>query len=271
MDDSKSDKTIPATPEVTAGAAQPSEGQREIAKHAINSKGHPQSITFNTIEDKILFGATELERFFARVVRRLNLTAGARFETARRHKSKNRASTASIIVLTMYAILFSMISTLPSVETKARELLSMLSIFMSSFIAAFSLFEASKRYDARSEGFLRCAVEMQCLRDKAQIMLFSPTCSWDDVKEIEGRYGELLHKYTDNHAVIDYHMHRASIGKLDKWRRFRLRIRVFFNIWGLFMLSIISPAIVIMLYMVVRNVFLKADSWMYILPATAKV
>jgi SMODS and SLOG-associating 2TM effector domain family 5 len=94
------------------------------------------SVSLDEIE-KVLGTTTDpVQRRMAFVIRRLSLTCGARFETARRHKKKNRTSMISIIVLSMYAIFFSMSATLSTFQAASKELLSMYSIFMAQITQA---------------------------------------------------------------------------------------------------------------------------------------
>lgn len=186
-----------------------------------------------------------LERRLAFLVRRLSFTSGARFETARRHKKKNRTSIISIIILSMYAIFFSMMASYSAIGQQTKELLSMFSIFMSSFILAFALYEDSKRYDARSETFLRCATELQVLRDQAATRLSAGNVDLGFIEQMEARYHAILSGYTDNHSVLDYGAHQISLGKVVGPRLVTFKLLYLVNIW---LMPIIAATAPIMLY-----------------------
>jgi hypothetical protein len=210
------------------------------------------SVSLDEIEKVLAVSADPAKRRMAFVIRRLSFTCGARFETARRHKKKNRTSIISIIVLSMYAIFFFMSATLSTFQATSKELLSMYSIFMASFILAFSLYEASKRYDARSESFLRCANEVQKLRDEGTTALTCGAVELKDVEKLESDYHRLLLEYTDNHSLLDYTAHLASIGKIVGPRLLLVKFLYFLNIWFMPILAAASPFILFLMFKVVR-------------------
>lgn len=191
----------------------------------------------------------------ANLVKRFNATSGIRFETARRHKKKHRTSTLSIILLSFYAIFFSMLSTFKvGASDVYRDLLGLLSIFMSSFIVALTVYENSKRYDARSELFLRCANSIQELRDRAVILLRMKCLKWEEIQELELEYHRVIDAYTDNHSHLDQD-ERASLNnrmpaEKANWHRFLY----FGNVWTLPLLSLISPVFVFVLYVAFTKV-----------------
>jgi SMODS and SLOG-associating 2TM effector domain family 5 len=215
--------------------------------------GKKHSVSLDEIERVLKRSTNPIERRMAFVIRRLSLTCGARFETARRHKKKNRTSLISIIVLSMYAIFFSMTATLNVVIPAAKELLSMYSIFMASFILAFSVYEASKRYDARSESFLRCANEIQKLRDEAATRMMCADIQIGDIEKLETKYHKLLLEYTDNHSLLDYLAHMASIGKIVGPRLIWVRILYLVNIWFMPFLAVASPFILFLMFKIVAS------------------
>lgn len=210
------------------------------------------SVSLDEIEKILGISTDPVQRRMAFVIRRLSFTCGARFETARRHKKKNRTSMISIIVLSMYAIFFSMSATLSTFQATSKELLSMYSIFMASFILAFSLYEASKRYDARSDSFLRCANEIQKLRDDGATILTCGAVTLGDVAKLEDDYHQLLLEYTDNHSLLDYTAHLASVGKMVGPRLLLVKFLYFINIWFMPILAVASPFILFLMFKVVR-------------------
>jgi hypothetical protein len=211
------------------------------------------SVSLDEIEKVLAASIDPVQRRMAFVIRRLSFTCGARFETARRHKKKNRTSMISIIVLSMYAIFFSMSATLNTFQASSKELLSMYSIFMASFILAFSLYETSKRYDARSESFLRCANEIQKLRDEGATLLTCGNVEITHVETLEADYHQLLLEYTDNHSLLDYTAHLASVGKIVGPRLILVKCLYFLNIWFMPMLAIASPFILFLMFKVIRS------------------
>lgn len=187
-----------------------------------------------------------------RLIEKMHLTQGARFEASRRHKKKNRISLVSIITLSLYAILFSLITTFDKVvPNEKKDVLAMLSIFMSSFILAFSVYEALKRYDARSEAFLVSARSISTLRDNLTALYMSTKLTWVDIKEIEHDYQAILATHADNHADPDYEIFRGKIGKLNPRKRRMVFATRLIATWWLLVFSIVSPAIVLMPYLTI--------------------
>lgn len=140
------------------------------------------------------------------------------------------------------------------VESSSKDVLALLAVFMSSFIAAFSVYEASKRYDVRSENFLRSARLLQTLRERVSIDMLAAELTWDKVKIFEKEYTNILDSYSDNHGAIDFLVFRANIGKLDRCTRWKTKFVSVFTVWWLFTFSVLSPAIVFALYFVTANI-----------------
>ena len=112
---------------------------------------------------------------------------------------------------------------------------------MASFIIGFTLYESSKRYDARAESFLRCATELQKIRDEAQTVFSIGTTTIAEIKQFETAYHKILADYTDNHAVLDYRAHQISTGKIVGPRAIAIHIIILANIWLLPIIAIASP------------------------------
>lgn len=214
--------------------------------------GRPRhSVSLDEIE-KVISDSDDLtKRRMAFVIRRLSLTCGARFETARRHKKRNRTSLVSIIILSMYAIFFSMSATLGFVPPASKELFSMFSIFMASFILAFSVYESSKRYDARSENFLRCATAIQKLRDDAVTEMICTKIDAKKIQKLEHDYHRVIFEYADNHSFLDYYAHLASVGKVigPRWALFKLLYLL--NIWIMPLIAVLSPLALYLMFKIV--------------------
>lgn len=198
-------------------------------------------------------GKRELEHC-ASLIYRFYLTSGTRFETARRHKKKHRTSNIAIIILSFYAILFSMITTFTKTADESKELLSLLSVFMSSFVVAVAIYESSKRYDVRSELFLRCASEVQALRDRAVVMLLSEEASWQNLSEMEAEYQRILTIYNDNHSNLDFNEFRLNIGKFSEnnWIKVFHRARYTLDIWMFPLMAAVSPFVILFIHKIIR-------------------
>lgn len=193
-----------------------------------------------------------LNAFGANLVKRLHFTMGAHYEAAKRLSKKARISVLSILVLTFYAMFFSMISTIDKVaDEESKDLLSLLSLFMSSFIAAFSVYESAKRYDVRAELFLRSARLIQGVRDRFAGAFLSQKATWDLREEFEKEYQRILETYPDNHANIDFLLFRMNANSNETTNMIKLYIMYYFSVYWILVLSISTPALVYVLYYVV--------------------
>ena len=122
---------------------------------------------------------TALSEYAINLIYRMDLTAGSRFEAAKRHHKKNRISILSILVLALYVILFSLLATYDkNIALQHKQVLSIMTVFMSSFIIAFTIYEASKRHDYRSSRFLRSAHLINIEKDKLRTKYLSGKLDW---------------------------------------------------------------------------------------------
>lgn len=136
-------------------------------------------------------GVTEnidvVANYYDKLLYRMRLTKGARFQAARRHKRRSIASTWAVTVLSLYVFSSSSylalydLSNFPTIE---RPLL-LSSIILSAFIIAFTVFEQGKRHDLKAELFLRCSQGIQELHDRLEVELLSGKASLKLVSSIQ--------------------------------------------------------------------------------------
>lgn len=183
------------------------------------------------------------------LVRQMHFTQGSRYEAARRLNKKNSISIVSILVVTFYAMLFSVISSLDkATEESAHQLLSLLSLFMSAAIAAFSIYEGSKRYEVRAENFVRSARDIAALRDRLVNDYLSKSLSWERLRETDREYTALLQRDTDNHAHLDYDNFIASSSQNTTFK-YKVRILYFLEVHWLLAFAFASPLFVFLVYL----------------------
>lgn len=146
-------------------------------------------------------------------------------------------------------MLFSMISAMDNTLGKTeKDILSLLSLFMSAFVAAFSVYEGSKRYEVRSENFLRSARLLHTIRDKLTVDYLSGKLTWETCKKYEEEYFSILDSHSDNHANIDYQAHRLNTGNVTVCELIFRKSLQSFELWWLFIFSLLSPSIVFLIY-----------------------
>jgi SMODS and SLOG-associating 2TM effector domain family 5 len=176
--------------------------------------------------------------------------ANCQFEAARRMQKKNMASTVSIVMLSLYAILFSLMPTFDKVPKiqENKDILSMISIFMSVFIIAFSLYEMLKRYDLRSALFLKSARRLSELRDEVLSIHLGVSPDLPQYTEIEKTYHKILNDNDDNHSRLDYDVVRVGKRELVGVRAVEVNFYRLMNVWMVPFLALLAPILIFYLY-----------------------
>jgi hypothetical protein len=187
------------------------------------------------------------------LIAKCDTTASCQFEAARRMQKKNMASTISIVILSLYAILFSLLPSLSQVEQiKGYEkVLGMLSIFMSVSIIAFSLYEMLKRYDLRSVLFLKSARRLQELRDEVLLLHLGETQEPLKYAGIEREYHRILADTDDNHSRLDYDVVRVGEKEIVGIQAAEVTLLRLANVWIAPLLALMAPLIIGALYLFV--------------------
>jgi hypothetical protein len=199
------------------------------------------------------------------LITKCDTTASCQFEAARRMQKKNMASTLAIIILSLYAILFSLMPTfdkIPKVQAN-KDLLGMIAIFMSVFIIAFSLYEILKRYDLRSVLFLKSARALQELRDEVLNIHLAGDASLDKYVKVEREYHKILNANDDNHSHLDYDVVRVGKREVVGLRALEVTTLRLLNIWIVPALAFLAPLIIAYLY-----VYVTASLSIFQVPST---
>jgi hypothetical protein len=198
----------------------------------------------------------ELNAYSLYLIVKCDTTAKCQFEAARRMQKKNMASTVSIVVLSLYAMLFSLMPTFDKIQKiqDNKDILAMMSIFMSASIIAFSLYEMLKRYDLRSVLFLKSARRLSELRDRALEVHLRVSQELSDYVEIENAYHKILNDNDDNHAKLDYDTVRVQLRELVGHKAAEATLLRLANIWLVPILAVLAPLIIGLLYLGVTAV-----------------
>jgi SMODS and SLOG-associating 2TM effector domain family 5 len=179
---------------------------------------------------------------------KMRLTAGARFEAARRHKKRFRTSNVSIIILSLYAMIASLVPTFIRLDNIMDQILSMLSLSMSVLVIAFTLLENAKRHDLRSELFLKCAQQILALHDRLKLsQIYNPKKKTDkDLRNTLEVYHKIIGEFPDNHSDLDLRIFLAKKGAGNTTLAKTLFV---INIWIMPVLALLSPlALYCMIY-----------------------
>lgn len=210
---------------------------------------------FDDVAKKTSVADATINEYSLYLIAKCDTTAACQFEAARRMQKKNMASTISIVILSMYAILFSLMPSfdkIPRVQ-QSKDMLGMISIFMSVFIIAFSLYEMLKRYDLRSALFLKSARTLQELRDQVLALHLARSEDLSKFVEIDKHYHKTLKDHDDNHSHLDYDIVRVQKRELVGLRAVEVTMLRLLNVWMVPLLALLAPLIIAWLYVYVTN------------------
>lgn len=201
----------------------------------------------------------DLLKSSANIVRRIDTTAAARFEAAKRHEKKHRLSSVSTIIFSGYAILFSMAATsIPPEYQNYSDLATTVSIFMSALIISFTLFESTKRHDVRSELYYKCGINLREISDNFRHAVESKNANWESMSSVLKEYHKQLANYTYNHSNIDYKMAMIRNERLElngnglkmAW----IYVVYYTHVWWLVAYALLSPFILVLVIVAVREI-----------------
>ena len=190
-----------------------------------------------------------LNEYVEKLLYKMYLTKGARYQAARRHQRRAIASIWSVIFLSMYVFSTTTILTILDFSTfpDVRENLTIASVVMSAFIIAFSVLEHGKRHDAKAEAFLRCGQRLHELRDKLELNTFEEL----DVDAVRGYvedYNEIINDFTGNHSETDFRSFRVNVGKHKGQYiySFSQKFQYWLDCWAIMIVAFVAPPVSIL-------------------------
>jgi len=197
-------------------------------------------------------------KYALNVLRRMNLTKGARFEAARRHKKAFRCSVLSIIILSTYVFGFSIINLIVNESiNKVSHVFDGASLITSFFIVSFSLTQAYKRHELRAALFLKCAQGIAEIRDEMEALFSFGLLNRSEIEDRSRRYNSIINSNEDNHSDIDFYIYQFKTDEnpskkqnADRkgWLRIRRaywQLRFLFYIWFNPLFALLFPPIIV--------------------------
>ncbi|WP_146144740.1 SLATT domain-containing protein [Phreatobacter cathodiphilus] len=182
------------------------------------------------------------------------MTAGAQFEAGRRHKSASRTSNLSIVILSTWVFSASVVLLVfdATLNPTAKSALVSMSMIFSFFVVAFSLLEASKRHEVRSELFLQSARAIGEICKSLEINILLNKVTAENIDKFNVDYHRALTRIHDNHAEMDFQIHRMRTSKstvdTTTWRGYFTYLRRFYwrlifqlYIWQTVLMAFIAP------------------------------
>lgn len=176
---------------------------------------HTGNVYMHVIDDK------DFKEPASKLLKKINLTKGARFESSRRHADSFRNSNLSIVVLSLYVLTITSVSVIfPSYLTDlGSQALGLLAIVMSSFIIVFSILENAKSHELKSEMFLKCAQELSNIANELEARILVDEVGEEQYFDYSKWYNKVLITYSDNHADLDFKKYSSKKSVYYKMKR----------------------------------------------------
>ena len=166
-------------------------------------------------------------------------TMTARFTAYRRMKRNRDASKVAESFFSASIIAISLIA-LQNHEEHLSDLISIVTIILSTFLLVMSLLFSGLDYEKRMDNYHDCGNELDKLyRDMKLILSYGEEISSDEMKakteDFQAKYFEILHKYNLNHTSFDY---EYTAVMLDEKKDFvgRLVMKFRYYVWDMYFL-----------------------------------
>ncbi len=188
--------------------------------------------------------------------RTLWITKGIRFESSRRLKQKDRASTLGVSILSAYVVCVTLLEVLVKDKTPTMGVLFPITTIMAPvFTLVLAWYEAGKQYLVRAERMYRSAQQIQRLSPCLELLRASGNVTEGSLKTISDAYQDILEEAAADHENVDYYYFQALHPSkfLEKhrgfWRQFELEVRGrvlhLADVWGLPLAVILMPGLLI--------------------------
>lgn len=166
-------------------------------------------------------------------------TMTARFTAYRRMKRNRNASKVAESFFSASIIAISLIA-LQNHEEHLSDLISIVTIILSTFLLVMSLLFSGLDYEKRMDNYHDCSNELDKLyRDMKLILSYGEEFSSDEMKakteDFQAKYFDILHKYNLNHTSFDY---EYTAVMLDEKKDFvgRLVMKFRYYVWDMYFL-----------------------------------
>lgn len=166
-------------------------------------------------------------------------TMTARFTAYRRMKRNRNASKVAESFFSASIIAISLIA-LQNHEERLSDLISIVTIILSTFLLVMSLLFSGLDYEKRMDNYHDCGNELDKLyRDMKLILSYGEEISSDEMKakteDFQAKYFDILHKYNLNHTSFDY---EYTAVMLDEQKDFVSRhvMKFRYYVWDMYFL-----------------------------------
>lgn len=166
-------------------------------------------------------------------------TMPTRFTAYRRMKRNRNASKVAESFFSVSIIAISLIA-LQNHEEHLSDLISIVTIILSTFLLVMSLLFSGLDYEKRMDNYHDCGNELDKLyRDMKLILSYREEFSSDEMKakteDFQAKYFDILHKYNLNHTSFDYEYTAVMLDeKKDFVGRHVMKFRYY--VWDMYFL-----------------------------------
>lgn len=185
-------------------------------------------------------------------------TMSARFLAHKRLNNKNLWSTWTVAALSIYLITASLIlgSSSVGLTPGEKEIGSYIAVTLSVLVLVLSLTEASRNYVLRSERLHLCGIELDDLCRRIDVALLdSNEGIQTKLSGFTEEYAEMIRRCPENHEDIDFlwfKAQRPEVGKYAPYKATFLRSWYWIRSYGLYLATIVSPALLLIWLLVTR-------------------
>lgn len=137
------------------------------------------------------------------LLRRTDITCGARYTAARRMELHGWAAQWTLALLTVGQIIITLIPTLKLRSNFGEAYVGFASVLFAVLVLAYSLLLGMTNYSARAVKMHGCGLELGRLARTLIFLINQGNSSADEYKECAKSYYDILDKH-ENHTLLDY-------------------------------------------------------------------
>jgi len=141
---------------------------------------------------------------------------------------------------------------IPSEQKRLADFISVLAIDASVFILVLSNLEFSKNYAVTADRMLKGAQALSPLHDELEMAIRCGKITPEVMQDVIKRYNEIINEFEVQHEDIDFiyfqsmHPHKFHLtGIQGMLKRLDYRIRYLLYIWGLYIVCVVVPTLLI--------------------------
>lgn len=156
------------------------------------------------------------EAALAKFAKSLKVTAGCRFNAARRLQNHDVKLTRLIAFASAYIIVLTILPYILKLSARTTDLYNVVTIALSIAILVASLLQYSSASAVNAEQHHRSALEINELSRLLSLRIENKITE-AEVKDFMGRYNAVLQKYSVNHEEIDFWKYQIEHREMYPW------------------------------------------------------